>query len=63
MNTWGNNTLQSQYGLDIEKELQDILVQELSSSIDAEIIKNLFNKQNIRKAKIEGIKDKIISSE
>jgi hypothetical protein len=63
MNTWGNNTLQSQYGLDIEKELQDILVQELSSSINAEIIKNLFNKQNIRKAKIEGIKDKIISSE
>ena len=63
MKTSVNNTLQAQYGLDIEKELQDILVQELSASIDAEIIKNLFNKQNIRKVKIEGIKDKIISSE
>lgn len=52
-----------QYGIDIEKELQDILVQELTASIDAQIIKELFNKQNIRKAKIEGIKEKVKSSE
>lgn len=63
MNIWGNNTLQGQYGLDIEQQLQDLLVQELTASIDQQIIKDLFNRQNIRKAKIDIIKDKIISSE
>lgn len=63
MNIWGNNTTQPQYGLDITKQIEDLLVQELSASIDAEIIKDLFNRQNIRKAKIDIIKDKIISSE
>jgi len=64
MKTWGNNTLQSQYGLDIEKEIQDILVKELTASIDAQIIKDLFNKQNnIRKVKIEMIQENLKSSE
>ena len=62
MKTWGNNTLQSQYGLDIEKEIQDILVQELTDSINAQIIKDLFNKQNIRKVKIEMIQENLKSS-
>lgn len=63
MNIWGNNTLQGQYGLDIEQQLQDLLVQELTASIDQQIIKDLFNRQNIRKAKIDIVKDKIKSSE
>lgn len=63
MSIWGNNTLQGQYGLDIEKEIQDLLVQELTASIDKSIIDQLFNKQNIRKAKIGIIQEKIKSSE
>jgi hypothetical protein len=63
MNIWGDNTLQGQYGLDVEQAIQDLLVQELTASIDKSIIDQLFNKQNIRKAKIDIVKEKIKSSE
>lgn len=63
MNIWGNNTIQSQYGLDIQKELEDLLVQELTATIDQQIINDLFKKQNIRKVRIEMIQEKLKSSE
>ena len=63
MNIWSNNTIQGQYGLDVEQAIQDLLVQELTASIDKSIIDQLFNKQNIRKAKIDTVKEKIRSSE
>lgn len=55
--------LASHYGMDITAELEDLLVQELSAAIDAQIINDLFNRQRIRKEKIETIKNRLKSSE
>lgn len=56
---WWYEQLVTQYGIDIEQEMSDILAKELTDIIDAQIIKDLFNKQNIRKVKIDIIKNKI----
>jgi len=45
------------YGLDIENELTSMLSDELAKSIDAEIMKNLFN--DFKKDKINKILEKI----
>jgi len=45
------------YGLDVENELTSILSDELSKSIDAEIIKSLFG--DFKKNKINKILEKI----
>ena len=45
------------YGMDIENELTSILSDELAKSIDAEIMKNLFN--DFKKDKINKILEKI----
>lgn len=45
------------YGLDIEAELTSMLSDELSKSIDAEIMKNLFS--DFKKDKINKILEKI----
>ena len=45
------------YGMDIESELTSMLSDELSKSIDAEIMKNLFN--DFKKDKINKILEKI----
>lgn len=46
------------YGLDIEAELTSMLSDELSKSIDAEIMKNLFGSDK-KKEKINRILEKI----
>ncbi len=46
------------YGIDVEKELTSILSDELSKSIDAEIMKNLFGSDK-KKDKINRILEKI----
>jgi hypothetical protein len=46
------------YGLDIEEELTSMLSDELSKSIDAEIMKNLFGGDK-KKGKINRILEKI----
>ena len=45
------------YGMDIESELTSMLSEELSKSIDAEIMKNLFS--DFKKDKINKILEKI----
>jgi hypothetical protein len=45
------------YGMDIENELTSMLSEELSKSIDAEIMKNLFS--DFKKDKINKILEKI----
>ncbi len=45
------------YGMDIENELTSMLSDELSKSIDAEIMKNLFS--DFKKDKINKILEKI----
>jgi hypothetical protein len=45
------------YGIDIESELTSMLSDELSKSIDAEIMKNLFS--DFKKDKINKILEKI----
>jgi hypothetical protein len=45
------------YGMDIESELTSMLSDELSKSIDAEIMKNLFS--DFKKDKINKILEKI----
>jgi enolase len=44
-----------EYGIDTEKEIQDILVKELAKSINAEIIKTIFSKRLKRTEKINRI--------
>lgn len=46
------------YGLDIENELSSLLADELTKSIDAEIMKNLFSSDK-KKNKINKILEKI----
>lgn len=46
------------YGLDIENELSSLLADELTKSIDAEIMKNLFGSDK-KKNKINKILEKI----
>lgn len=58
-----SSNLISQYNLDVTKEIEDLLVQELTASINKSILDNLLNKQNIRKAKIDMIKEKLKFSE
>jgi len=43
------------YGIDIEEKLTSMLSDELAKSIDAQIIKELFAKQNRRKSAINEI--------
>jgi ribosomal protein L12E/L44/L45/RPP1/RPP2 len=45
------------YGIDVESELTSMLSEELSKSIDAEIMKNLFS--DFKKDKINKILEKI----
>ena len=45
------------YGMDVESELTSMLSDELAKSIDAEIMKNLFN--DFKKDKINKILEKI----
>lgn len=45
------------YEKDVVDELTSMLSEELAKSIDAEIIKELFKKENLRKEKIKNILD------
>jgi len=47
------------YGIDLENELTSMLSEELSKSIDAEIMKNIFNNHNQKVEKINKIIEKI----
>ena len=51
------NNISDHYGMDIESELTSMLSDELAKSIDAEIMKNLFN--DFKKDKINKILEKI----
>ena len=51
------NNINDHYGLDVENELSSILSDELSKSIDAEIIKRLVG--DYKKNKISSILEKI----
>lgn len=51
------NNINDHYGLDVENELSSILSDELSKSIDAEIIKSLVG--DYKKNKISSILEKI----
>ena len=55
--------MSNQYNIDVVQQMQDLLVKELTDSIDKSIIDKLLSKQNIRKAKIDLIKEKLKSSE
>ena len=49
--------IREHYGMDVESELTSMLSDELSKSIDAEIMKNLFS--DFKKDKINRILEKI----
>lgn len=59
----GYDDLLNQDGLDVSKEIEEMLVSELSKSIDIDIIKSIFAFPNDRKSKIKSILDKISHSE
>jgi hypothetical protein len=50
-----NQPLGKSYGIDIEAKMTQMLADELTKSIDADIMKELFSKRNKRKIKIENL--------
>ena len=50
-----DSPLGKSYGIDIESQLTQMLADELTKSINANIIKEMFSKRNKRRIKIENI--------
>ena len=50
-----NQPLGKSYGIDIEAKMTQMLVDELTKSIDNQILNELFSKRNKRKIKVENL--------
>jgi hypothetical protein len=50
-----NQPLGKSYGIDIEAKMTQMLADELTKSIDNQILNELFSKRNRRKMKIENL--------
>ena len=50
-----NQPLGKSYGIDIEAKMTQMLADELTKSIDTQILNELFSKRNRRKMKIENL--------
>lgn len=50
-----NQPMAKSYGIDIEAKMTQMLADELTKSIDTQILNELFSKRNRRKIKIENL--------